>query len=267
VVSLLATSGLAFDYPGPLRALDGVDFELEPRRLVALCGPNGSGKSTLLKLLAGLLEPAAGVVTVGGRSLHGLSEGERARALARVPQSLPSLPDVTVDNFVLGGRYAHIDRWRGPQSSDGEAVSAALAAADAADLGRRMLGELSGGQMQRVLLARAVAQHTDVLLVDEPTAALDPEHQVRALELLAGLVAEGRGVVVATHDLNLASQFASSVVLLRGGRVVTAGPPGEVLRPAVLRPVYGDNLYYGRMPPPDGRPFVLPWLDPPADPA
>ncbi|HZM01113.1 MAG TPA: ABC transporter ATP-binding protein, partial [Planctomycetota bacterium] len=148
----------------------------------------------------------------------------------------------------------------GPQPADVRAVESALAAADAGDVASRRLGELSGGQRQRVLVARALAQEAPYLLVDEPTAALDFEHQVRIVSLLASLVAAGRAALVATHDVNLASQFAQRVALLAAGRLVLCGPPEQVLTRAVLEPVYGPHLHVGAMPAPDGRPFVLPWL-------
>jgi iron complex transport system ATP-binding protein len=262
MVSLLEARALSYSYPGPIRAVDGVDISLGREEVVVICGPNGSGKSTLLRLLAGLLRPDAGEVRLDGRSLDEFSPRDRARSLAVVPQQLPNLPQVRVSGFVLAGRYARIDRWRGPQHKDHQAVELALAASDAAELADRRMTDLSGGQRQRVLLARALAQEAQVLLIDEPTNALDPEHQVQVFDLIAGLGRNRRGVLVVSHDLNLASQFATSVVLVKDGRVAGAGAPADVLRPEVLGPVYGEHLHYGRMPEPDGRPFVLPWLAP-----
>jgi iron complex transport system ATP-binding protein len=201
---------------------------------------------------------------VGGRPLAELPPRERAQLIGVVPQSLESLPEVTVESFVLGGRYTRISRWHGALARDHRAVGYALAASDAEGLGARRLQELSGGQRQRVLVARALAQEAQILLVDEPTAALDLEHQVRVFDLLARLAANDRSVLVVTHDVNLASQFASRVVLLDAGRVVARGAPADVLRREVLEPVYGRHLHFGRMPPPDGRPFVLPWMSPEA---
>ncbi|RKY22032.1 MAG: hypothetical protein DRQ55_02495 [Planctomycetota bacterium] len=261
-MSLLSAHDLSFSYPGPLLALDGMDINLGREEVVVVCGPNGSGKSTLLKVLAGLLRPATGQVLLEGRPLHSMHARERARSLALVPQQLPTVPQVTVEGFVLAGRYARIQRWAGPQKRDHQAVELALAACDAEGLAARRMTDLSGGQRQRVLLARALAQEAQVLLIDEPTNSLDPEHQVRVFDLIAGLGRNRRGVLVVSHDLNLASQFATSVVLVKQGRVAGVGPPEEVLCPEVLQPVYGRHLHFGRMPPPDGRPFVLPWLTP-----
>ena len=260
MVSPLSARALAHTYPGDVLALDGVDLELQPRELLGVIGPNGSGKSTLLRLLAGLLPLQRGEVLVAGRPLAELPPRERAQLIGVVPQALSSVPEVTVESFVLGGRYARIARWRGATAKDARAVGYALAACDTETLGARRLADLSGGQRQRVLVARALAQEAQILLVDEPTAALDLEHQVRVFDLLARLADNDRAVIVVTHDVNLASQFADRVMLLDRGRVVASGPPGDVLRQQVLEPVYGPHLHYGRMPPPDGRAFVLPWM-------
>jgi iron complex transport system ATP-binding protein len=260
-MSVLAGQGLSYEYPGPIRAVDGVDVSVAQGEVLAVLGPNGSGKSTLLKLLAGLLPPGSGTVELDGTPVHGEALRNRARRIAVMPQSLPALPEVTVDRFVLSGRYARISRWRGAGEEDRTAVAEALHDADVGDLGDRNLTDLSGGQRQRVLVARAVAQQADVLLVDEPTTALDPEHQVGVFALIARLTCEGRAAMVVTHDLNLASQFATRLMLLDNGRVAAVGTPDEVLRPEVLAPVYGPHLHYGRMPDPDGRPYVVPWLE------
>jgi iron complex transport system ATP-binding protein len=256
-VSSLVARGLEFAYPDQARALRGVDFELGTGELVAVIGPNGSGKSTLLKLLSGVLAADAGTIELEGRALPSISTRVRAALIALVPQFLPALPDVLVEDFVLSGRYTRLSRWKAATLADRGAALEALTACDADALARRGMTELSGGQRQRVLIARAVAQAARFVLVDEPTNALDPEHQIRVFELLLALTGDGRGAVVVTHDLNLASQYASRVVLLDEGRVVATGTAGEVLRRPTLEPVYGSHLFYGEWP--DlGRPFVLP---------
>jgi iron complex transport system ATP-binding protein len=264
VVAELAARGLTFDYPGPHRALSGVELELARGELLALLGPNGSGKSTLLRLLCGLLAPTAGTVELAGRPLGRCSSRERARSLAFVPQALESWPELDVFAFVLGGRYARRGRWEGflgrASGADRAAVEGALEEADAGDLARRRLSTLSLGQRQRVLLARALAQEAPLLLFDEPTAALDPGHQVRVFALIEALVRRDRAALVATHELNLASRFATRCLVLERGRLAAAGPPGEVLRRAVLAPVFGRDLLFASAP--GGRPLVLPW---PAD--
>lgn len=270
MVKLLSTERLVFEYPGPVRAVDGIELAVESGELLAVLGPNGAGKSTLLRLLCGLLAPQQGAVRLCGTPLGELGFRQRARRLALVPQKLRSLPELTVETFVEGGRYSHRGLFGGGDGRDGEVVRQALRDCDVEGLGERMLDQISGGQAQRVLVARALAQEAELLLVDEPTSSLDPEHQIRIFELLARLTCEGRGVIVVTHDLNLASQFASRLVLLNGGRIVAEGDADSVLRREVLAPVYGDHLRFGSFPAPYGagsRPFVVPWLVGDADPA
>lgn len=256
----LEAQEIAFTYPGGVTAINDCDLELTAGELVCVLGPNGAGKSTLIKILGGLLTPDRGKVCLDGSSLAALPARERARRLAMVPQVLAGLPDVTVRDFVAYGRYAHQGIFARARAEDGRAIDAAMAEADLIELEERPLVELSGGQRQRALIARALAQEATLLLVDEPTTALDPGHQIAVLELLKGLAGGGRGVLVVTHDLNLASQFATRVVLLQDGRKVAEGEPAEVLVRSVLEPVYGPDLRYENWPVPGGtRPVVLPW--------
>jgi iron complex transport system ATP-binding protein len=261
VVSALSARALVYEYPGQRRALAGVELALERGELVCVIGPNGSGKSTLLRLCAGLLEPSAGAVELDGRAVAGLEPRERARRIAFVPQALRALPDLDARGFVLGGRYAHQTVWAGilarETRADREAVERALAEADALDLAARRLDELSLGQLQRIRVARALAQEAPLFLFDEPTAALDPEHQVRLFLLIERLVAGGRTALVATHELALASRFAQRCVVLCEGRVSAEGAPAAVFRPAVLQGVFGAHLHYGAAG--GGRPLVVPW--------
>jgi len=268
VVELIRAEGVTHEYEGGLRAVDAIDFAAESGELVALLGPNGAGKSTLLKLLAGLLQPTAGTVRMDGEPIGAWNPRARAGRVAVVPQTVRALPEVTVESFVLYGRYAHMGPFGRRNPKDRAAVEKALAAADALDLKQRPLTTLSGGQRQRALIARALAQEADLLLIDEPTNALDPEHQVRTFELIARLTWEGRTAVVVTHELNLASQFASRVVLLDDGHVAAQGSVSEVLSEDVLAPVYGPNLRYGSLPVEHlsaERPFIVPWLNVPLD--
>ena len=255
---LVDAHGLRYAYDGAAPAVDGIDLALQRGELVALLGPNGSGKSTLLKLLGGILVPDSGSVRLDGTDLAALSPRARARRIAAVPQFLPSLFEIKVEDFVAAGRYAHQGFLRGLKPADRAAVDAGLAEADAADLRGRLLSNLSGGQRQRVLVARALAQEADLLLFDEPTASLDPDHQVRVFALIAELARRGRAAVVATHELSLASRFATRAVLLDRGRAAKSGAPAAVLSPAVLEPIYGRHLWYGVGP--GGRPVVVPWL-------
>lgn len=259
----LRALGLRFGYPGGPDVVSGVDLELFPGELYALLGPNGAGKSTLLRLLSGALEPAQGQVQLGGgQPLARLRPRERARRVAVVPQGLAAVPDWTVRDFAASGRYAHLPPLRSPSASDRAAVEQALEQCDLAGLGERPLPELSGGQRQRALLARALVQDAPVWLVDEPTSSLDLPHQLATFELIAALTCQGRAVLTVTHDLNLASQFATRIGLLHDGRLCAEGDVQSVLQPAVLNEVYGTGLHYGRFPEggrASGAPFVLPW--------
>jgi iron complex transport system ATP-binding protein len=260
MVSGLLAEGLAFEYANGVRALESASLALARGELLAVIGPNGSGKSTLLRCLAGSLTPGSGRVTVDGEDVATLSPRERACRIAVVPQFLPRLPDVRVADFVLGGRYAHLGRWRRAGPRDREVVARALELCDSADVGERLMSELSGGQRQRVLVARAIAQESAVLLVDEPTNSLDPEHQLAIFRSLAELAAGGRAALVVTHDLNLASQFATRAIVMNAGRTANEGPIESVLTRAVLEPVYGPHLHFGRFA--NGRPIVVPAADP-----
>ncbi len=252
----LECSELLVDYGAGPRALEGVSLSLRAGELCSVLGPNGSGKSTLLRCMAGLLRANSGAVSVDGEPLSKLSPRQRALRIAYVPQYLPAVPDVRVDDFVLGGRYAHIERWRGPRVEDRRAVEQALEQCDVGGLRERSLAGISGGQRQRVLIARAAAQSAPILVVDEPTASLDPAHQVAVFRLLSELRSAGRAVVVATHELGLASRVSTSMLVLLAGRVHARGAPLEVLTPSILREVYGPDLHIESR---DGGVIVAPW--------
>jgi iron complex transport system ATP-binding protein len=258
-VPLVEARGVEYAYgSGDTPAIAGVDLAVAPGELCVLLGPNGSGKSTLLKLLGGLRGPRAGSVMLEGRPLTGFSPRERARRIAVVPQLLSAVLEIRVEDFVAAGRYAHLGILKSLRPADRAAVARALLEADAQDLCGRLCSELSGGQRQRVLIARALAQEAELLLFDEPSAALDPDHQVRLFALIAELVGRGRAAIVATHELVLASRFATRAVLLQRGRTVASGTPAVVLCREVLEPLYGPHLWYGQGP--RGRPVVVPWL-------
>jgi len=259
MVNLLTARALTHEYPGTSRALDGVDLELRAGELVCILGPNGSGKSTALRILGGVLAPTHGQVEVEGRPMKQLGSLERARRIATVPQALRALPDLGVESFVLAGRYPYLGLFGSHRPGDRAAVRNALAEVDALAWIDRRLGELSGGEQQRVLIARALAQEAPILLFDEPTASLDPEHQVLVFDLIRRLVRDGRAALVATHELSLASRYADRIVLLDHGRVAARGPAAEVLRPEVLEPVYGPHLVFAAAGDDSRRPLVVPW--------
>ena len=259
---ILRASGVSFSYEPSQDVVAGVDFQVATGEVVCVLGPNGAGKSTLLRILGGLLPPRVGSVELSGKPIKRYSAKARAQEVALVPQALYSLPDLSVRDFVSQGRYAYRTLFRPEDQADRAAVEQALEEADLLGLGARPIASLSGGQRQRALVARALAQEPRLVLVDEPTNSLDPRHQIQVFRVIAGLGCAGRAAVIVTHDLNLASQFASRVVLMNAGVVVANGSVHEVLKPEVLKPVYGDDLAFGQMRVGgwnEDRPFVLPW--------
>jgi iron complex transport system ATP-binding protein len=227
---------------GGRAVVDGVDADVADGEWVALIGPNGAGKTTLLRALARLV-PFAGEIELDGRPLAEHGRGELARLVAVVPQEPSTPPWMTVAEYVLLGRTPHL----GPLGKEGlrdrEAAARALARLDLLAFVERRLGTLSGGEKQRVVVARALAQEAAIVLLDEPTAALDIGHQQQALELLDGLRADsGLTLVAAMHDLTLAAQYADRMVLLDGGRVVADGAPIEVLTAPVIARHYGAAI-------------------------
>ncbi|MAE76592.1 MAG: hypothetical protein CMJ85_06980 [Planctomycetes bacterium] len=257
----LTAEQVAYGYGDEADVVDGLDLTIAPGRITALIGPNGSGKSTAVRLLAGLLRPRRGRVTVDGVDMTGLNARERASHIAVVPQSWLVVPQVTVESFVFGGRYPHLGFWRRVTTQDRAAVQSALERTGVAEWRGRMLAELSGGERQRVRVARAIAQEAPVLLCDEPTGSLDLAHKIELLEQLAELAGAGRTVLLVTHELNLASQFGEHLVVLESGRAVASGNSDEVLRPEVVGPVFGDRIHYARYPRPNGQgpPLLAPW--------
>ncbi|KOG38652.1 ABC transporter ATP-binding protein [Streptomyces resistomycificus] len=232
--------------------LDGVCLAPEQGTTVGLLGPNGSGKSTLLRLLAGLLSPSAGVVTLDGAPLAGLARREVARRLAVVEQQVDTQVELTVLDVVRLGRVPHRRAWTPASADDERAVRAALARTGLGDRRDQPWHTLSGGERQRVQIARALAQEPRELLLDEPTNHLDIHHQLDLLTLVTGLPVT---TVVALHDLNLAAMYCDQVVVLNTGRVVAGGAPGEVLTEELIAEVYGVRAAVTREGPGD-RPHV-----------
>ncbi len=228
---------------GGVPVLDGLDLQITPGKVTALVGANACGKSTLLRALARLMRPDGGAVLLDGADIASLSTRDVARRLAILPQG-PSAPEaLTVRQLVRQGRYPHQRLLRRWDPEDERAVSTAIEATGIVELADRPLDELSGGQRQHAWIAMALAQDTGVLLLDEPTTYLDLAHQVAVLELLARLnEQDGRTVVMVLHDLNQAARYADEVVALRAGRIVAAGPPADVITPAVVREVLGVEV-------------------------
>jgi len=230
-------------------ALRDLNLHIDRGERVALVGPNGAGKSTLLRAIAGLIEPTVGIVELDGRPVASLDRLAVARRLAVVPQ-VAALPfSTTVDEVVALGRLPHEHPIRGMRPADRAAVAAAIEQVGVGHLMGRDARELSLGERQLVLLAMAVAQDADVLVLDEPTAHLDLRHQVEVMELLRDLNArQGTTILAVLHDLALAAHFFPRLVVLDRGRVVGDGPPSEVLAPDRIREVFGVDPSLVRLP-------------------
>ncbi len=255
----LEAVGFAYEATTSWR-LEDLDLDLECGQLLALLGANGSGKSTLLRLMAGLLPPSTGRVRLEGTDLARWRREERARRIAFLPQRVRALYRCRAREVVELARHPHqVSGWNGGQRADQEAIDRALDEADARALADRDFDTLSGGERQRVLLAAALAQGGEVLLLDEPTAALDLPHQVDIFRLLRSRARQGRAVAVATHDWNLAAATADRVLVIEAGRPVAIGTPAEVIRPETVGKLLGPSVWIGAHPL-ESTPCVLPRL-------
>jgi iron complex transport system ATP-binding protein len=235
--------------------LSSVSLEVPAGSWLAVIGPNGAGKSTLLRAMVGLL-PYGGDVLVGGEPVRSLTLRQRARLVAYAPQS-PVLPaDMSVFDYTLLGRAAYISYLGRESRQDRTVAGEVLERLDLEGLARRPMGQLSGGERQRVVLARALAQQTPVLLLDEPTTALDLGHQQQVMELVDRLrLADGLTVVTTLHDLSLAGQYADALVLLSAGRMAASGAAAEVLTKEAVDTHFGARVRV--TPGPDGRPVMM----------
>jgi len=244
---MLEAEGLVVKH-GSSRALDGAALTLASGQLLAIVGPNGSGKSTLLRVLVGAQRCDEGTVRLGGVPLARLSARERARTLTIVAHARSPDFALLVRDVVALGRIPHQGLFGATGPGDGAAVERALAATDTASLADRILGTLSSGELQRVHLARAFAQGAAIVLLDEPTANLDPLHQLTAMRLLRDFVDAGGAAAVVLHDLTLAARHCDRVLVLERGRVRADAPPSSALDEAVLAEVFRVRTRIGRDP-------------------
>jgi iron complex transport system ATP-binding protein len=216
-----------------------LSFTVNPGEITALVGPNGAGKSTALRMLCGLWKPTEGEVRLEGRPLGERGAKEIARHLSFVAQSAQIQTSFTVREVVAMGRYPYENRWAGTTEKDRAAIEESMRRTDVLDLADRYANHLSGGELQRVLLARCLASETDTILLDEPTSNLDLLHTFDVLELCRELANEGRALVLAIHDLGSAIRFADRVVVLSKGRLIAAGGTRDVLTPDSILDVFG----------------------------
>ena len=235
---MLAATDISFSY-GRARVLQDVSIAVARGSIVGLLGPNGSGKTTLLRIVAGILPPLSGTVLISGQPIEQLTRRELARRIAVVPQETHSTFDFSVIDMVLMGRYPHLGPFELEGAADQEIAREALTATGTAGLEARAFATLSGGEKQRVVIASALAQASEMLLLDEPTAALDLGYQFEIAALLRGLNAErGTTMIVSTHDLNLAAAICEHIVLLKDGRVLAHGATRDTLTADNIRWLY-----------------------------
>ena len=249
---------LVVQYAGrSTRALDGVSFAAQPGTLTAVVGPNGSGKSTLVRALLRLTPLQRGSIRIGAHALAGIPPRQFATQVAVVPQrEEPSVP-MHVEDFVALGRHAHRSAFGALGKQDRACIASALDRAGMADASARRTDQLSGGEWQRVRIARALAQDAPAIVLDEPTSFLDIAHEMAVFELLDSLAMEGRTVLLVSHQLNLVARFASHMVMLHHGTVAAAGAPDAVMTGELLERVYDWPLVITRDPA-VGAPVLLP---------
>ncbi len=243
---LISARNLSFAYaprawsPPGRPVVRDVSLDVASGARLGVIGPNGSGKTTLLKLLAGVLAPTSGSVTLDGTALSQMPRRAVARRIAMVPQNTHPAFDYTVLELALMGRYPHLGAFEVESHADLAIAHEALAATGTDAFATRLFSTLSGGEQQRVVIASALAQQAGLLLLDEPTASLDPGYQLEIAELLRALHRQrGIGLVLSTHDLNLAASVCETLVLLRDGEIVAAGATSDVLTPDAVAQLYG----------------------------
>ena len=255
---MISVSNAVVRYPGARdNALDGASLEALPGRVTAVVGPNGSGKSTVVRALVGQVALAGGSMHVAAVDVATADRRALARTLAVVTQREELAFTLPVRDYIMLGRYPHHGAWSALGAADAGLVDVAAARTGAAELLNRRTDELSGGEWQRVRLARALAQGGDVLVLDEPGTFLDVAHEMALFELLDALAREGRTVLLVSHQLNLVARFAAHIVLLDHGKVAAAGSPDDVMRGDVLEPVYHWPLVVSRDPA-VGAPVLVP---------
>lgn len=255
--SRLCADGVRLAYDDHV-VVDGLDLSIPDGEITVIVGPNACGKSTLLRALARLLRPTNGQVVLDGSAIHSMPTKEVARRLGLLPQTPIAPEGILVVDLVARGRTPHQKLFQQWSEGDEDAVRAALEATGTLDLADRPVDSLSGGQRQRVWIAMALAQDTDLLLLDEPTTYLDITHQIEVLDLVHRLnVERQRTIVIVLHDLNLACRYAHNVVAMRDGAIVTAGAPSEVIDARSVLDVFGLSCEV--IPDPiSGTPLVVP---------
>lgn len=236
--AIIRVKDLVYSYDS-VRALDGLTFEIYRGEFVGLVGPNGSGKTTLLKCLSKLYTPQEGSIELDGHDLRRLSQLEGARIYAVVPSEFTMDMNISITDTVLLGRYPYLEGLWWENERDEEIALEAMEKLNVLDFGSRKLGELSSGEKQRVLIAKALAQEAKVLLIDEPVAHLDLGYQMEIMEMLKSLARDGVTIIAAMHELNLAVKYCDKLIVLDKGRVVACGKPKDIVTQKLIEDVYG----------------------------
>lgn len=244
---IIRVKDLVYTY-GKVKALDGLTFEINRGEFVGLVGPNGSGKTTLLKCLSKLYTPQEGSIQLDGRDLRKLSQSEGAKIYAVVPAEFSMDMNITINDTVLLGRYPYLESLWWEKERDEKIALDAMEKFNVLDFGNRKLGELSSGEKQRVLIAKAIAQEAKVLLIDEPVAHLDLGYQMGIMEMLKGLANDGVTILAAMHELNLAVKYCDKLIVLDKGKVVACGKPGEIVTQKLIEDVYGVKAIIQNIP-------------------
>jgi iron complex transport system ATP-binding protein len=251
--------GITFQYGDGAPVLAGLELAAGAGEIAGVIGPNGSGKTTLINVLSGTLRPAGGAVLMFGRDASALPARERARQMAVVPQESRVAFPFTVLEIALMGRAPYLGRWQLEAAGDLDAAQEALQLTGTYELRERRYHELSGGEKQRVMVAKALAQRPRILLLDEPTASLDLKHQVEIYELIRRLAREqGIAALAVSHDINLAAMYCDRLHVLESGRIVASGAPARVLEPELLARVYGVKVGVAQHPDRRGAPLIFP---------
>lgn len=230
---------------GSRKVLDGVALSIAPGEAIALIGPNGAGKSTLMKILSGLIKPDAGQIRLQGDPLQNLPRREIARRIAMVPQGAPQVFDYGLLDFVLMGYYARSSRFALPSSAEIEGAKNALQTLGLSTLAGHAVSSLSGGELQRALMARALVSKSPLWLLDEPTASLDMRHQIALLEVMKKQVRAGGAAIAILHDLSLVHRFFHRVIVLKDGVFIADGPPEKALQPDLVSTAFGVSMKRG----------------------
>jgi len=244
---IIKVEDLVYRYDS-VNALDGLTFEIERGEFVGLVGPNGSGKTTLLNCLSKLYTPQNGYILLDGHDLRELTPLEGAKIYAVVPSEFPVDMNISIVDTVLLGRYPHFEGFWWENERDEEIALNAMEKLNVSGFADRKLGELSSGEKQRVMIAKALAQEAKVLLIDEPVAYLDLGYQLEIMEMLRNLANEGVTILAAMHQLNLAVKYCDKLIVLKQGRVVACGKPEEVVTQRLIEDVYGVKSIVQKIP-------------------